>query len=68
MRYIRDSICTGHTSVYISVPAGKKDKKYLIKNQSNLYESQYLKKTWTGGGGEKGVFPPTKDIGTRVGD
>ena len=36
MRYIRDCICTGYIRrrIYISLPAGKKDKSIYSKNQS----------------------------------
>ena len=68
MRYIRDGICTGYIRrrIYISVPAGKKDKKYLIKKSIN--QSACMNAEIERGRGGKSVFSPNKDLGTRVGD
>ena len=51
--------------IYISVTAGKKDTKYLIKksiNQSACMNAKIER------GKEEKVFSPNKDLGTRVGD
>ena len=68
MRYIRDGICTGYIRrrIYISVPAGKKDKKYLIKKSIN--QSACMNAEIERGRGGKSVFSRNKDLGTRVGD
>ena len=63
MRYIRDGICTGYIRrrIYISVPAGKKDTKYLIKKiyQSiNLYDMNAEIERGRGGN----VFFPQTEI------
>ena len=67
MRYIRDGICTGYIRrwIYISVPPGKKEKKYLIKKSIN--QSAYMNAEIKSGRGESDVSP-NKDLGTRVGD
>ena len=52
--------------LYISVPAGKKDKKYLIKKSIN--QSACMNAEIERGRGGKSVFSPIKDLGTRVGD
>ena len=52
--------------MYTSVPAGKKDKKYLIKK--SIYQSACMNAKIERGRGGKSVFPPNKDLGTRVAD
>ena len=50
--------------IYISVPRGKKDTKYLIKKSFN----QPVRMLRLKGGEGKKCFFPDKDLGTRVGD
>ena len=68
MRYKRDGICTGYIrrQIYISVPTSKKDKKYVIKKSFN--QSACMNAEIERGRGGGSVFPPNKDLSTRVGD
>ena len=61
IRYIREGICTGYIrrQIYISVPAGKKDKKYLIKKTINQ-SACMIARIERGRGGGESVCPPTK--------
>ena len=54
-------------TLYISVPPGKKDTKYLIGKSINQSPKR-LPRLNGGSRGRKRVFPPTKDKGKRVGD
>ena len=66
--YIREGICTGYIwrRIYISVPTGKKDRKYLIKNQP-INQPLWMPQIERKGGGEC-FFPLQRSIGTRVRD